>query len=138
MLSHAQYDCNCAPIQATGTIKSISLSNDKELLSIATESSIHVHKLSVNAAVSLNLRAPPSTMGTTVFHPTRRSSLIACSGSQILTFDVTKPSAPPKVTSLGSQSRIVDITLLPGGKALFAAALDNREVLIVDLDKEKA
>jgi hypothetical protein len=125
-------------MQAIGTIKSISLSHDKELLSIATESGIDIYNLSNNTSVALNLRALPPTLGTTVFHPSRRSSLVACCGSQLITFDVTKPGAPFKITSLGSHSRVVDFTFLPSGKNVLAVALDNGHVLIVDLDKEKA
>lgn len=85
----------------------------------------------------LNLRSLPPTLGVTVLHPTRRSSLVACCGSQLITFDVAKPSAPLKITSLGSHAQAVDFAFLPGGKNVLAVALDNGDVLIADLDKEK-
>jgi len=122
--------------QVTGAIKSICLSHDKELLSIATASSIHIRNLSSNTTVAL--RDLPTNIGGITFHPTRRSTLVAYCGSQLIVFDVNKPASPLRNISLASRSEVVDAVFLSGSKSLLAVAMVNGDVHVVDLEKEKS
>lgn len=122
-------------MQVTGTLKSLALSIDKELLSITTESSVVVRNLTTNISTPLNLRHLPSSFGCTAFHPQRRTVLLAACGSQLVVFDSAKPNTPLKIVSLGST--VVDFRFLPNGKGLLAAATEDGDSYIVDVEKEK-
>lgn len=122
-------------MQVTGTLKSLALSIDKELLSITTESSVVVRNLTTNTSIPLNLRHLPTSFGCTAFHPQRRTVLIAACGSQLVVFDSAKPNTPLKIVSLGST--VVDLTFLPNGKGLLAVATEDGDSYIVDVEKEK-
>jgi WD40 repeat protein len=113
----------------------LALSIDKELLSITTEGSVVTRNLTTNTSTPLNLRHLPTSFGCTAYHPQRRTVLIAACGSQLVVFDSEKPNTPVKIVSLGSN--IVDFTFLPNGKGLLAAATEDGDSYIVDVEKEK-
>lgn len=123
--------------QITGTLQSLALSNDKELLSITTESDITVYNLISNVSTPLNVRHLPAAFGRSAFHPLRRTTLITICGKQLVVFDSNKPTSPPKVVALSPMSRVVDMAFIPSGKGLLAAANERGGVYIVDIEKDK-
>jgi protein NEDD1 len=118
------------------TITALAMSNDSTLIASASSKGVHIHNLLVpskHTCLPLPTSAPRS-VSTMTFHPHARSRLLLGLGSDILVYDVDKPSAPVKPITVGQD--VVGIACSPFSKTLIAVASTN-SVGLVDLDKDK-
>ncbi|KAG0701781.1 WD40-repeat-containing domain protein [Suillus ampliporus] len=118
------------------TITALAISNDSTLITSASSKGVHIHDLLVPAKHA-SLHVPtgaPRSMSTMAFHPHVRTRLLLGFGRDVLVYDVTKPSSPAKIISIGQD--VVGITCSPFSKTLVAVA-STGSVSLVDLDKDK-
>ncbi|EIW84804.1 WD40 repeat-like protein [Coniophora puteana RWD-64-598 SS2] len=122
-------------------ITSLSLCLDGSRLASASSSScVQVHSMTSSSTSVTTLRGIPAASEIIIaFHAHDRKRLIVGAGRQVLVFDVTHPSKPSKIVSLGDETSgaIVGVACSPFSKTLIAAATSSGEVGLIDLDKEK-
>ncbi|PVG02592.1 WD40 repeat-like protein [Serendipita vermifera] len=120
-----------------GAIQSLCLSNDKDLLSIVTQDSVQIKNLSTDNTFTLGLGQSPTNFTLSQFHPRKPSTLVVASDIQIFVFDTQKPDSPIKIIPLGTKQKVVGLIFIPNSKCPLAVALQEGDVHLLDLEKEK-
>ncbi|KIP12290.1 hypothetical protein PHLGIDRAFT_21101 [Phlebiopsis gigantea 11061_1 CR5-6] len=129
----------------TAPVSGLVLAQDAALLvSIARDSvltgspEVHVHNLATASHVELQGLPKKADVSACAFHTHSKSKLLLAVGTQLLVYDVTKPTAPLRTIQLDKKSgEAVAIACSPFSKTLVAVGCNSGVVNLVDLDKEK-
>jgi protein NEDD1 len=117
-------------------IHALSLSHDCTLLTVASPDAVVVHNLALGAQTAL--RKLPGRVAVCTFHVHSRVRLLLGIGHKLVIYDITRPSAPSRVTSIGDGAAgdVVAVACSPYSKTLIAVACSGGYIALVDLDKE--
>lgn len=117
-------------------IHALSLSHDSTLLAVASLNAVIVHNLALGAQTTL--RKLPGRVAVCTFHVHSRVRLLLGIGHKLVIYDITRPSAPSRVTSIGDgvAGDVVAVACSPYSKTLIAVACGGGYIALVDLDKE--
>jgi protein NEDD1 len=117
-------------------IHALSLSHDSTLLTVASPGAVVVHNLALGTQTSL--RGLPGRVAVCTFHVHSRVRLLLGISHKLVIYDITRPSGPSRVTSIGDGKAgdVVAVACSPYSKTLLAVACSGGYVALVDLDKE--
>ena len=117
-------------------IHALSLSHDCTLLTVASPDAVVVHNLALGAQTTL--RKLPGRVAVCTFHVHSRVRLLLGISHKLVIYDITRPSGPSRVTSIGDgvAGDVVAVACSPYSKTLIAVASSGGYVALVDLDKE--
>ncbi len=117
-------------------IHALSLSHDSTLLTVASPNAVVVHNLALGAQTTL--RKLPGRVAVCTFHVHSRVRLLLGISHKLVIYDITRPSGPSRVTSIGDgvAGDVVAVACSPYSKTLIAVACSGGYVALVDLDKE--
>lgn len=118
-------------------IHALSLSHDSTLLTVASPNAVVVHNLALGAQTT-TLRKLPGRVAACTFHVHSRVRLLLGIGHKLVIYDITRPSAPSRVTSIGDgvAGDVVALACSPYSRTLIAVACSGGYIALVDLDKE--
>ncbi|CAG8692396.1 13349_t:CDS:2, partial [Acaulospora colombiana] len=125
------------PTLVEGGMQSLCVSNDRDLLSIVTQDSIQIKNLTTDNIFALGVGLSPTNFGLSQFHPRKPSTLVVASDVQIFVFDIQKPDSPIKIIPLGTKQKVVGLAFIPNSKCPMAVALQEGDVHLLDLEKDK-
>ncbi|KAH9079276.1 WD40-repeat-containing domain protein [Lactarius deliciosus] len=117
-------------------ILALSLSHDGTLLTVASKSAVVVHNLALG--VQTALRGLPGPVGVCTFHTHSRVRLLLGIGHNLVIYDITRPSGPSRIASIGDGvgGSVIGVACSPYSKTLLAVACHEGYIALVDLDKE--
>jgi protein NEDD1 len=117
-------------------IHALSLSHDSTLLTVASPNAVVVHNLALGTQTAL--RKLPGRVAVCTFHVHSRVRLLLGIGHKLVIYDITRPSGPSRVTSIGDgvAGDVVAMACSPYSKTLIAVACSGGYIALVDLDKE--
>ena len=117
-------------------VHALSLSHDSTLLTVASASAVVVHNLALGSQTTL--RGLPGPITVCTFHVHSRVRLLLGISHKLVIYDITRPSGPSRVTSIGDGTAgdVVAVACSPYSKTLLAVACSGGYVALVDLDKE--
>ncbi|KAI9460029.1 hypothetical protein F5148DRAFT_273117 [Russula earlei] len=117
-------------------VHALSLSHDGTLLTVASAGAVVVHNLALGTQTAL--RGLPGPVAVCTFHVHSRVRLLLGIGHELVIYDITRPSAPSRVASIGGgkMGDVVAVACSPYSKTLLAVACSEGYVALVDLDKE--
>ena len=117
-------------------IHALSLSHDSTLLTVASPGAVVVHNLALGTQTTL--RGLPGRVAVCTFHVHSRVRLLLGISHKLVIYDITRPSGPSRVTSIGDGKAgdVVAVACSPYSKTLLAVACSGGYVALVDLDKE--
>ncbi len=117
-------------------VHALSLSHDSTLLTVASASAVVVHNLALGSQTTL--RGLPGPVTVCTFHVHSRVRLLLGISHKLVIYDITRPSGPSRVTSIGDGTAgdVVAVACSPYSKTLLAVACSGGYVALVDLDKE--
>ncbi|KAF8503702.1 hypothetical protein F5888DRAFT_1664297 [Russula emetica] len=117
-------------------IHALSLSHDSTLLTVASPNAVIVHNLALGTQTTL--RKLPGRVAVCTFHVHSRVRLLLGISHKLVIYDITRPSGPSRVTSIGDgvSGDVVAVACSPYSKTLIAVACSGGYVALVDLDKE--
>jgi protein NEDD1 len=117
-------------------IHALSLSHDSTLLTVASPNAVVVHNLALGTQTTL--RKLPGRVAVCTFHVHSRVRLLLGVSHKLVIYDITRPSGPSRVTSIGDGATgdVVAIACSPYSKTLIAVACSGGYIALVDLDKE--
>jgi protein NEDD1 len=117
-------------------IHALSLSHDSTLLTVASPGAVVVHNLALGTQTTL--RGLPGRVAVCTFHVHSRVRLLLGIGHKLVIYDITRPSGPSRITSIGDgrAGDVVAVACSPYSKTLLAVACSGGYVALVDLDKE--
>jgi protein NEDD1 len=117
-------------------IHALSLSHDGTLLTVASPGAVVVHNLALGAQTTLH--GLPGRVAVCTFHVHSRVRLLLGIRHELVIYDITRPSGPSRVTSIGDGTAgdVVAVACSPYSKTLLAVACSGGYVALVDLDKE--
>lgn len=125
-------------IEGPKPILGLSLSNDSTLLAAYSMMGVAVHNLVLGSQT--NIRLPTGGhpgISRCVFHPHTRQRLLLCAGTQLIVYDVTKPTLAVKSVTLAGTGNVVGLSCSPFSKSLVAVAMKDGNLFLVDTDKDK-
>ena len=117
-------------------IHALSLSHDSTLLTVASPNAVVVHNLALGTQTAL--RKLPGHVAVCTFHVHSRVRLLLGINHKLVIYDITRPSGPSRVTSIGDgvAGDVVAVACSPYSKTLIAVACSGGYIALVDLDKE--
>jgi protein NEDD1 len=117
-------------------IHALSLSHDSTLLTVASPNAVVVHNLALGTQTTLCKL--PGRVAVCTFHVHSRVRLLLGVSHKLVIYDITRPSGPSRVTSVGDgvAGDVVAVACSPYSKTLIAVACSGGYIALVDLDKE--
>jgi protein NEDD1 len=117
-------------------IHALSLSHDSTLLTVASPNAVVVHNLAIGTQTTL--RKLPGRVAVCTFHVHSRVRLLLGISHKLVIYDITRPSGPSRVTSIGDgvAGDVVAVACSPYSRTLIAVACSGGYIALVDLDKE--
>ncbi|KAH9043379.1 WD40-repeat-containing domain protein [Lactarius pseudohatsudake] len=117
-------------------ILALSLSHDGTLLTVASKSAVVVHNLALG--IQTALRGLPGPVEVCTFHIHSRVRLLLGIGHNLVIYDITRPSGPSRIASIGDGvgGSVIGVACSPYSKTLLAVACREGYIALVDLDKE--
>lgn len=135
-------DCATGSIASTidapsASISSLSISEDRSLLLIASATGCAVHNLSNGARDSFHLLSDAGVVAC-AFHVHQPNRALIAVGHKLLGYDVGSPSEPSwSITLARASGNIVGIACSPYSKSLVAVATAGGAVSVINADKGK-